>query len=111
MNSRVFLPSTPSRFDHRTKQWLPTVDLAPAKEFGDIVVMLAPEAYRSLAPSVAAMRDQLKTFDPDNDYLLCAGHPALLAAMAGIVARKHNAMRMLVWDNRIGRYEAVEVRP
>lgn len=110
MNPRVFAPQVPSRYDSATRLWIPTMNLEPAHRYGEVVVMLPPNANRlHTAPLIAAMREQMADFN-DRDCLIAVGDPTLIAAAALIAARKTGGVvRMLKWDRMAGDYLLVEV--
>lgn len=108
---RVFAPQVPSRFDTSVRAWIPTVSMKPAERFGELVVMLPPDAFRlAAAPMVAAMKERMADFGPD-DYVVAVGNPTLIAAAACIAARKnHGVLKVLTWDRQTGDYIATELR-
>lgn len=109
--AKVFVPQQPSKFDPATRLWIPTINLEPAKEFGEVVVMLPPNANRlHTAPLVAALKDRMQDFGPD-DYIVAVGDPSLLAAAACIAGRKTGGfLKMLKWDKMSRSYIAVEIK-
>lgn len=108
---KVFIPQMPSRFDHSTNLWIPTVNIAPAKRFGELQIILPPGASRtSMQLCVRALEDALEDFGGE-DVLVALGDPTLYAIAAAIVARKTGGlMRMLKWDRILGDYILVEVQ-
>jgi len=109
--SKVFVPQQPSRFDAATRLWIPTVNLDPAKEYGDVEVMLPPNANRlHTAPLIAALKDKMAGFT-DDDYIVAVGDPSLIAAAACIAARKTGgSLKMLKWDRMSRNYISVEIQ-
>ena len=84
--SRVFAPQIPSRLDTSINAWVPTVSMRAARAFGELVVMFKPEECSFVgAPLIAAMKERMKDFGPD-DYLVCIGNPTMIAAAACIAA-------------------------
>lgn len=110
MKPRVFAPQVPSRYDSATRLWVPTMNLEPAHKYGEVVVILPPNANRlHTAPLIAAMRERMADFC-EKDSLVAVGDPTLIAAAALIAARKTGgAVRMLKWDRMAGDYLLVEV--
>lgn len=108
---KVFIPQVPSRLDRGARIWVPTVDLGPAERFGDIVVMLPPEANRMhIGPIVAAMKERMENFT-EEDYLVAVGDPSLIAAASVIATRRCNGfLRLLKWDRITSNYNAVEMK-
>ncbi len=108
--SRVFIPQVPSRFDTNTNSWMPTVSINAAKAFGEIKVMLPPEASR-LEPG--AMVDLLCAAMADygeQDYILALGNPVLIAIAAILADRASSPLRMLQWDKVSRNYQLMEVQ-
>jgi len=108
---KVYAPSIPSKFDPGSGLWIPTVELSQANKFGEVVVMLPPNAVRAgLAPCVAAMKEKLQAYSAD-DYLIGVGDPSMIAAAACIAVRKSGGLlRMLKWDRMSKDYFVAEVR-
>lgn len=108
--SKVYVPQQPSRFDSATKLWIPTVNVDPARIYGEIIVMLPPNANRlHTAPLVAALKEKMSDFAAD-DYIVALGDPSLIAAAACIAALKTGgALKMLKWDRMTSNYIPVEI--
>lgn len=109
--SVVYAPHVPARRDSGSGIWTPTIDLAPAREFGDIVEMLPRHANRAqIAPCLKALHAALKNFTRD-DFIIAVGDPTLIGAACVIAAQKTNGyLRMLRWDRRDANYSAVEMQ-
>lgn len=108
---KVYAPQVPSKFDPGTKLWVPSINLEPAKLYGELVVMLPPNANRlHINPLVVALREQMKDFTND-DYIVAVGDPSLIAAASCIATRKTGGfLRILKWDRLTGSYIPVEVQ-
>lgn len=109
---KVYAPQMPSKYDTTTKLWIPSINIDPARKFGELVVMLPPNANRlHTAPLIAAMRDQMRDYGPE-DYLVAVGDPSLIAAAACIAHRKAGGLlRVLKWDRQVSSYILVEAQP
>ncbi len=109
--SKVYAPQQPSRFDVSTRLWIPTMNMQPAAKYGELVVLLPPNANRlHTAPLLAALKDGMENFTTE-DYLICVGDPSLIAAAACVAARKTGGLlRLLKWDRMTSDYIAVELR-
>lgn len=109
---KVYIPQVPSRFDTSVGMWVPSVNMSPAEQYGQLVVMLPPDANRlHVAPLVAAMKEQMSDFT-DEDYVVAVGDPSLIAAAAVIATRKsHGTLRILKWDRIRAEYIPVEIQP
>lgn len=108
---RVFIPQVPSRFDTAAKVWIPRYDMSSAQKYGKLVVLFEPEMSRApAAPLIVALREKLADAR-ENDWLLCAGDPLMIAASAVILSRAwKQRLRLLKWDYRLHGYIEVEVK-
>lgn len=109
---KVYVPQVPSKYDAATKLWVPTINLDPAKMFGELAVMLPPNANRlHINPLVGALREQMKDYSSD-DHIVAVGDPSLIAAAACIAVRKTGGLlKILKWDRQTSNYISVEARP
>lgn len=107
---RVFVPQVPSRYD-RTVGWVPTVNLDPAKEFGELEVLLPPEAGRIAPQQLLEILERALEKITKDDWLLATGDPVAMAIVMTLAARNlDGALRILRWDKRTSSYEAVEIQ-
>lgn len=106
---KVYAPQVPSKYDPATKLWVPSINLDPAKAFGELVVMLPPNANRlHISPLVVALKEQMKDYSPE-DYIIAVGDPSLIAVAACIAVRKTGGhLKILKWDRQSSNYIAVE---
>jgi len=106
---KVYAPQVPAKYDPATKLWVPTINLDPAKQYGDVVVMLPPNANRlHINPLVVALKEQMKDFSSD-DYIIAVGDPSLIAAAACIAVKKTSGLlKILKWDRMSNSYVMVE---
>ncbi len=85
--SRVFIPQEPRARDKVSGEWKPLYDLSPAIRFGTLEVLLPHgPILLSTEPTIACLKDRLKDYT-DDDYIMCIGDPAAIAA-AVLVAGK-----------------------
>lgn len=110
VSPRVFIPQLPSRYE-RGVGWVPTVNIDPARSFGEIVVLMPPEAGRMQPDELRALLlRSLETITP-NDWLLTTGDPVLMGITMVIAARQLNGLlRILRWDRQSRTYEPVEIQ-
>lgn len=108
---KVYVPQVPSKYDTATKLWVPSVNLDNAKQYGEILVMLPPNANRlHINPLITALREQMKDFGPE-DYIVAVGDPSLIAAASCIAVRRTNGLlRILKWDRLSSSYIPVEAQ-
>lgn len=108
--SKVFVPQVPSRFE-KGVGWVPQVDLSAAGKFGEIIVMLPPEANRlHTSPLAAALREKMSDFSKE-DYLVAVGDPTIIGVAAALAAVKTGGLlRFLKWDRQTSDYIVTEFR-
>lgn len=103
MTARVFIAHQQIHLSSgRTK-----FNLAPAKEWGDLVTLLPPEV--ELKPDVVLplLRQGLNTFNAERDYIIAIGHPILIAWTGFVLGHHTNRAKFLDWDRELGIYNVV----
>jgi hypothetical protein len=108
---KAYAPQVPAKYDPATKLWVPSINLEPAKQFGELVIMLPPNANRlHINPLVVALREQMKDFTRE-DAIIAVGDPSLIAAAACIaVSKTGGLLRILKWDRQSSSYIVVEAQ-
>lgn len=106
--ARVFVVNQPTKYDHDQKTFVPSVDLTPAREFGELVYLTPIGAGFDPAAMLDTLRENLNGFTED-DFLLPIGSPVLIAWAAGIAANLTGGkIKLLEWPRRnhpnFGRY-------
>ena len=109
--SKVYIPQMPTRFDRATNLWIPTINITPAKRFGELVTMLPSAATRnSIDTCTQALNDAMEDYGRE-DVLVALGDPSVYAIAACIAAKKTGGLlRLLKWDRQLGDYLLVEVQ-
>lgn len=106
---KVFIPSLPTRFDAATKERVPSLDLNPAAQYGELVKLVeGPVDGDNINEAI----DQVKTGINDcgiDDYILCVGDVVLTAAAIVVVCRWHGKANILRWDRVRRGYDVMEV--
>ena len=107
--STVYCTQIPSRLENG--QWAPTVDINPAKEHGNVLIMFpAGMNYPSISPEMESqLKDMADDFNPDTDHFMPLGDPLLMVAAAAALGSRGN-FRMLKWDRHQRRYYSYEVK-
>ena len=131
MTSKVFVASLPTRFDAATGEHVPSLDLNPATEHGELVILTkGPQANgeeldkaMELVHAKVSLLD-INHYDYDRgDCILMVGDPilnavAVAAALeAGVDHRdverpadlKDNPVTVLRWDRKQHKYDRVEI--
>lgn len=104
---KVFVTQLPSRIEDGA--WVPSVDISPAKEFGDLVFVLPPGLNHPTAETIMPqLHSKLFTFTPE-DYLLPMGDPVVMAAAAAWLGSRMEAFKMLKWDRITRRYNVFTI--
>lgn len=108
--SKVFVPQEPMKKDAESGRMVSMFALNKASGFGDVVIMLPPGAVAlSPAPTVFALQGHLRKFT-DDDYLIAAGDPSVIAIAAAIAASNNRGrFKLLKWDKEAKTYIKVEV--
>lgn len=111
MNRKVFIPNLPTRHDEATQQRVPSLDLNPAAQFGELVT-LTEGALHDL-PALHRARDAIriatmKDLRPQ-DCILCVGDVALTALCIAHALARNGHVTLLRWDRNKRSYDAVEV--
>lgn len=103
---KVFITQVPHRRDPETRAFVPSVNIAPASEHGELVVMMPPRAaFHATADLVRQMKEHLKEYDYEaGDCLVAMGDPAVIAVACAILGRMHGRFTVLKWDRNVGRY-------
>ena len=106
---RVFVVQRPTQRDD-DGSIVPSMDLSPAKEHGELYYILREDQNPFTDPS-ATVRDIDRYFTDqlfgEDDYLLLVGNPILIALVAATAADYVPALRMLQWHRQQRRYNAV----
>ena len=109
---RVFVTTVPSRKDPMTHQWMPTVNISPAEEHGEVVQILPPGSQFFAASEVTRLiKQRLHELDyQQGDFLLPMGSPVIMAVASAVAARRSNGcLKVLVWDKQSARYVPYEL--
>jgi hypothetical protein len=106
----VYVPQLPARFDVAAQVWIPTINIDPAKAWGELRIMFPQTVSRmATAPLIDAMREIMKEVTPD-DAVCAVGDPALIAAAACMMTKRTGVLRLLRWDRYTKDYLLVEVK-
>jgi len=107
----VWVTHIPNRRDAATGMLVPTVNISPAAEHGEIRVLLPPDtSFFATADLIAQMRVALRDYDfKRGDALVALGDPAIILVVGAVLAERYPAFALLRWDRHILRYVRVVV--
>ena len=86
-------------------------NILPAKDFGDLEVLLPPNSNIVLSPgpTVRRLKSGLAKFS-DDDYLLLMGDPAAIGIACAVATRANNGkMSLLKWDRLSAEYFPISI--
>jgi hypothetical protein len=108
---KVFVTQIPQKRDNVSKSFVPVVNIGPASEHGDLVVMMPPQApFHATADLVKQMRDKLKDYDYEGgDCIVALGDPTIVAVAFALLGAMFGKFTVLKWDRNIKRYSANRV--
>lgn len=111
-NPKVYITQVPHRRDPDTNASVPSINIAPAVEHGELVVMMPPRApFHATADLVSQLREHLKNYDCDaGDCLVAMGDPAVIAVACAILGKMHGRFTLLKWDRNVGRYLQAHIK-
>lgn len=103
---KVFITQIPHRRDRETESLVPSVNIGPAHEHGDVVVMLPPQAsFYATADLVEQLSNHLEAYDIEGgDALIAMGDPSVIAAACAYLGARFGKFSVLKWDRQLGRY-------
>ena len=86
------------------------INFLPAEQFGELIPVINGYVnHTQLKRSMARMQDVMRDITAE-DWLVPAGHPALIALAGHIFADRTGYIRILAWDNQLSKYVPSEVR-
>jgi hypothetical protein len=109
---KVFVTQVPSRRDHGSGLWVPTVNISPAEQYGEVVTLLPPGSqFFAAAEMTRLIKQRLHDLDyQSGDYLLPMGNPVIMAVASAVAARRTNGcLNVLVWDKQTSSYVSYEL--
>jgi hypothetical protein len=101
----------PRRRDKETQMFVPTVDITPAMEHGEIVNLLPSEvSFYAVGDMAEQLRPRLKHYNyEDGDSIVSIGDPAIMAVVFGMVGNMHGKFYLLKWDRTTSRYNKMRI--
>jgi len=104
--AKVFVTQIPHKKDASTNALVPSVNMNPAAEYGEIVIMMPPRAsFHATSDLVKQLTEHLKDYSiDDGDCLVALGDPTIIAVACAILGKEKGKFTVLKWDRNLGRY-------
>ena len=108
---KAFITQVPHRRDSETGALVPAVNIGPASEHGELVIMLPSQAsFFATNDLIKILHGHLKDYNYERgDTIICIGDPVIIGAACGILGKIFDHFSMLRWDREIRRYLKVHV--
>lgn len=112
-NPKVFVSQIPNRRDHLTGTLTPSINITPAEEHGELVIMMPPQAsFHATFDMIRQLRDHLQHYNFEaGDSVVCTGDPSIIFAVGWVLREFNQKARILKWDRNVGRYFPSEFKP
>lgn len=103
---KVYITQVPNRRDRETGTFVPTVNISPAAEHGEPVILMPPRAsFFATSDLVKQLKEKLEHYDyAAGDSIVAMGDPAIIAVACAILGKLHGKFQVLKWDKNVGRY-------
>lgn len=104
--AKVYVTQIPHKRDGDTGALVPSVNIMPAAEHGEVIVMMPPRAsFFATADLTRQLREHLKNYDyAAGDTLVALGDPSVMAVACGLLGAMFGKFSILRWDRNLGRY-------
>jgi len=105
---RVFVVQRQKKIDVANGALVDKFDVAPAERFGELVYLLGPSAKPWTASVIPELREALRGYDGERDWLVLVGSPVLIGyAMTFAALAGGGKVRVLQWHGRDRDYTPV----
>lgn len=107
----VYVTQIPHKKDPETGAFVPSINIHPASDHGEIVVMMPPRAsFYATTDLVRQLEECLKNYDYEaGDCIVTMGDPVVMAAACAILG-KRGPFTILRWDRNLGRYSTARIK-
>ena len=104
--AKVYITQVPHKHDRETDTFVPAVNISPATEHGELVIMMPPRtSFYATADLVKMLSEKLKDYSYENgDSIVSMGDPSVIAVAFALLGRIHGRFVVLKWDKNVGRY-------
>lgn len=109
---RVFIVQRPTQRDPATGAVVPSMDLSPAREWGEPVFLLRDNENPFADPDAAALEVERQLSEHGygfNDFLLLVGNPALIGIVSAVASSFSPRLNLLQWSKVDHGYRPVVV--
>ena len=112
MKPRIFITQIPHKRGRISGDMIPSVDISPAAELGEIIEMIPyQEPFFATADLVSKLRHHLRHYDYERgDCLIALGDPAIISAASAILGLDHRNYILLKWDRYISKYLPAHIK-
>jgi hypothetical protein len=102
----VFVTQVPNRRDKDTKMLVPSVNIGPAAEHGEIkIIFPAQAAFFATQDLVRQIEETMKGYNYEaGDCVVALGDPSIIGAVCAWLGKNKGRFTMLKWDRNISRY-------
>lgn len=102
----VFVTQVPHRKDIESGAFTPSINISPAYEHGDVLVMMPPRtAFHSSDVLSKQIKTILEQYDFDaGDSIVAMGDPMITAVALSLMGKMFKKFTILKWDKNLGRY-------
>lgn len=89
----------------------PKYNIVGAQKYGKVEVIFPGKSQMlySPAPFIMKIRMALSKFNPEEDYLLLSGDPAIILTFGLVIAEMYGKVKVLKWDRQEMQYYPVEI--
>jgi hypothetical protein len=105
--AKVFIPQLPTRYDKAMGIRVPSIDVNPASQFGDLVPLFGLDVPHD--ETLFSIRTNANQIGAD-DYILAVGDVTLLALTIAYTLIRHGRATVLRWSNDAKEYRVEEIR-
>jgi hypothetical protein len=111
-SAKVYVTQIPHRKDKVSGEFVPSINLGPASEHGELVIMVPPRtSFFATDELVTGLEEKLRWYNYENgDSLVALGDPAIIAVACAILGRVHGRFLLLKWDRNVGRYLPTHIK-
>ena len=109
---KVYITQIPHKTDVVTGDFVPSINISPAQEHGEIVVMLPHQtSFYATGELVRRLRKHLTDYNYEaGDALIALGDPSVIAVASALLGRMHGTFLLLKWDRHLSRYTPSHIK-